>query len=668
MLKRLFGFVLAAVLIGCSSGNIFPGQVTSSVTPMASFTQAPTATPTQIPTPTVLVPTATSPVVSAEHLPTQSHRLPSGWTTYTNPDFVTGVAVHGSRLWASSKGGIVVWDLIKKTSRLFTTRDGLVEIQGNDIVYCEAVEEQIFVAHEESALSAYRLSLGKWNRIPITFEDGSTMKGVRTLFCDAPNNRLLAGSATAIGILNLETGRWERFGESEGLRVENLQSLDVVGRAIWVAAEGQGAFLIMGESVFPFNGASGFPSGPVNDLAVAADQSIWLGYPTGLVHYRDRKWNPYGSQSPAGIPFRAVDKVEVGPDGRVWIAGKNEGACPFDPVRLKCSTIYPSSNAVITDLTIADDGTAYVATEGAGVLGLNPEGVQSYSLNQGLLVSNDVLDISESQDGLLWVVTDRGINILDPENPQESWQVVRRGNSSTPVQQVGGVQPAEGGMWLFSDQDAQASFYSGQGWSDLDSSDGLPGPVRVSAIDWMGRLWFGTDNGLMLWSGGVLRPHNPPEEQAGSIYQAMAADQTGMWVGTDRGLLRFERYQWQSVLAGLSVNTISDDQDGDLLLGTDIGLVRFKDQQTYLWIINLGEQVITNPAVTSIAWDGEDNLWVGTMDHGALYFNGSQWEQFDASNGMPSNTIRKVFRDRLGTIWFAAVTGQGGGALVRFVP
>jgi ligand-binding sensor domain-containing protein len=662
--------VLAGYLAGCAL-PVQPPVMTPTGEGLNPPVPSQTETAEPVPLPTAKsVPTQPIETSEPEIVPTSAARPASGWTTFSNPDFVRGVVVVENQLWSATLGGVAVWNLETNIPTLFTPRDGLVEIQGNAIAHCSAPDQRIWVAHESSMLSVYDLQLARWNRVPITFADGSTMHSVRSLYCDSPRNRLLAASEQELAILNMETMRWERFGQQEGLQAAAIRSLDVAGSGIWVASGDQGAFLIMGSTAFPFNRSSGFPAGAINDLAVSPEGTVWFGYPTGLVRYVDRKWDLYSAKSPTGLPFDSIDHVELGAGQDLWIASGKEGVCPFDTVRMFCFRVYPAPrDYAITDLTVNQEGIAFVGTDGGGILGLYGDEVRTFAFNFGQLASNNVYDIAESADGRLYIATDRGVNILDLENPQAAWEVIHpTWNPRQSVPHVVGLQPQANGMWFFYDQEPTASFYDGQNWLHLDLQKGIPGPLLSSIVDWNGRLWLGSGQGLVLWDDPHLRPFNPQNTLPGNVFQSFLRDGEGMWVGTDMGLLHYERYQWRLVLRQLSVRAIAQDGKGGLLVGTDQGLVRMDGQQVYLWVIPLLDEVLTTPQVTSIAWDGSGNLWVGTENNGLLMFDGSRWESFNTANGMPTNTVRKIFADRMGTIWVAMVTGHSGGALLRFVP
>ncbi len=662
--------LLAVLLAGCSIKTSLPLSSDPSATPEERITLSPqtslTAAATVVPTSSdIQTPTLT------EVTSTPQTRITSGWTMFTNPDFITGITVYQGQVWASTLGGVVYWDLETGKGHLFTTYDGLVEIQGNDIVSCSVPEDRLFIAHDTGTLSVYIPSLQRWDRMPITFKDGSTMRDVQTLFCDPNSARLLAGGRDGLGILDLKTNEWKHIGSKEGLNTVHIRKIDASGQTIWIAAGEDGAFLVLGNTVFPFNSDTGFLSGRVNDVALGLGGSVWLGYPTGLIYLKDRVWTSYGAQTPNGIPFYSVDQVEFGPDKKVWITSASEGVCPFDPATLFCSVVYPGlADYPYTDLYVDSNGVAFAGTSGGGILILYPDRVRQLAFQKHQLVSNQVMDIAEDDQGSIWLATDHGINDLNPSNTQEPWQGIGYARDKLVSPDVMGLRPTANGMWIFYRNKPQASFYDGKTWTQLDEFKGIQGRILDVAIDYRGYAWFATDQGIDIWDGALLRNHNTENANSpqASLFYALFSQGDSMWIGTNRGLWRYRRFEWEWVLPDIAVHSIVPDPSGGLLLGTDEGLVRYKDNQSFFWIINLGQESVLAPHVTTIATDRQNHLWVGSAGQGLFHYDGIRWERFTTANGLPSNTIQKVYVDHLGSVWISTITGTGGGALVRYVP
>lgn len=665
--------LLLAVILLAGCGLSGPDPEAGTVQPIASATQTSTATfaptPTSENTPTPAQTATTAPAEQTRTARQRAARLTSGWTVFSNPDLVTGITIHENSLWAASTGGVTAWDLETGQHTLFTPRDGLTEIEGSDIVYCPMPDPRILVAHASGMLSAYNLEQKRWSRIPITFDDGSTMLNVQSMHCDAANNRLLVGSGDGLGILDFVSNTWRKVGTAQGLKVNQISAIDVAGQAVWLAAGEDSAFLVTGNNVFPFNGASGFPSGPVHDISVSPDSTIWFAYPGSLVRYFEHRWMSYGGQARTGIPFLSMDHVEAADNRIVWISGADEGVCPFDITTLSCSTLYLAPQGMrITDLEVGANGVGYASTFGKGIMVMDGERIRWLAVESQQLVSNNLRDIAQSQDGRLWVATDQGVNVFDPAHPNDPWEWIKPERNGLVSGMVSGLHPVENGIWVFYDQKAQASFFDGTVWTQMEPGKGVHAEVLDSAVDSRGYLWFATRSGIDVWDGSVMRSYGKDTGLPGSAFNCLLPDADGMWVGSEHGLVRYARFQWTTQLPGVPVNAMIPGENGGLLLGTDHGLLRFEDGQSYLWIINLGDSVVMNPVVTSLARDKNNGLWVGTEEDGLFLFDGKSWEQFNTARGLPANTIRKVFSDQSGAVWIIVATSHSGGALVRFIP
>ncbi len=63
--------------------------------------------------------------------------------------------------------------------------------------------------------------------------------------------------------------------------------------------------------------------------------------------------------------------------------------------------------------------------------------------------------------------------------------------------------------------------------------------------------------------------------------------------------------------------------------------------------------------VYDIAQDGNGNLWFGTYDGGISRYDGTSWQTFTASDGLPDNSVRSIMTDDKGNIWAGTDGGIG---------
>jgi signal transduction histidine kinase/ligand-binding sensor domain-containing protein len=89
--------------------------------------------------------------------------------------------------------------------------------------------------------------------------------------------------------------------------------------------------------------------------------------------------------------------------------------------------------------------------------------------------------------------------------------------------------------------------------------------------------------------------------------------------------------------------------------GPALRLEHFVDHH---WTIQLIPQIpASNSEVTTLFVDRENELWIGTANHGLFRVRGDQVEQFDTSDGLSSNSVRKFFQDQEGSLWVVTSSG-----------
>ncbi len=127
---------------------------------------------------------------------------------------------------------------------------------------------------------------------------------------------------------------------------------------------------------------------------------------------------------------------------------------------------------------------------------------------------------------------------------------------------------------------------AGQNWKLFTASDGLSeNTVRAIAEDAGGNLWVGTEGGgLNLFKDGKFISYQQTENGLpGDDISALYLDKDGvLWVGTfGHGLARFHdgkwtRYSTDDGLASNSIGFIIEDDEGDLWIGSNAGLMRIR--------------------------------------------------------------------------------------------
>lgn len=251
------------------------------------------------------------------------------------------------------------------------------------------------------------------------------------------------------------------------------------------------------------------------------------------------------------------------------------------------------------------------------------------------LAHNWVKVLHVDRRGRLWVGTDGGLDRFDPVTQSFVHYVPsepgRRGNGNRRIMAI--VDDGKDGLWIAS-YDGLQHFDPATGrFKVWHHEPGNPASlvddnVYALAREAGGRLWIGTNGGLDSMDPATGKfEHHPSPLPAGPFRSVIALliDHTQtLWIGSSGSL-----DTWK--------------------LGTPAA------QRRRLDVVGDGRP----PGITSLYQDSDNNVWVGSHDHGVFLWqeNTGRFINYRHTTGdnysLADNQISAMYRDRLGTFWVA---------------
>jgi signal transduction histidine kinase/streptogramin lyase len=105
-----------------------------------------------------------------------------------------------------------------------------------------------------------------------------------------------------------------------------------------------------------------------------------------------------------------------------------------------------------------------------------------------------------------------------------------------------------------------------------------------------------------------------------------------------------------------TATALLESRDGFLWIGTEEGLVRF-DGARFVPFSRANAPTFTNTGVRCLADTADGALWIGTSQPGLFRLQGGAFTRLGPEQGLPEGPIRRLFRDREGTLWAAPEEG-----------
>ncbi len=186
-------------------------------------------------------------------------------------------------------------------------------------------------------------------------------------------------------------------------------------------------------------------------------------------------------------------------------------------------------------------------------------------------------------------------------------------------------------------------------------SEGLPqSQVYAAMQDSRGYMWFGTQGGgVCRFDGARFETFTDENGLPSNYVNAVFEDSRNrIWVGTNRGFGWFDGKTWQMNGSFTSaVSAFGETANGDILIGCNSWMAVFHKKSVTDYPRN---GIAARPPVYALHRTPR-GLWVAT-NKGAFLLD-KPGQNLTTANGLPSNLVRAVARDRQGNLWLATADG-----------
>lgn len=376
-------------------------------------------------------------------------------------------------------------------------------------------------------------------------------------------------------------------------------------------------------------GTCAIPSNIIWDIKFDARGNLWLASGAGLIRFDGINWNLFNPDGPPISMFR----VEVDPNGAVWVGSLGDGLAKFDGVSWKK---FRLSNS-----------------------GLQGNTVSSFALDTNgnrWVVSNGPLDVLACFDGKRWIQYDTTRYAFLDSNFTRIYTGISR-------------KIWTGSGILISHDTSVTGSLKWNVSTVCDRHRG--GKVRT---DRFGNVWEATDQGLRKYDGTSWSTYTTVNSPfLTNNISTIAFDlQDNLWVGTipssssERGrLIKFDGTNWtvqftceKSYQVVSAIDFVSPGKIWIGILSTaTIGVVYGGGVKVFdgaNWIsYDVYNSALPSNSVATLVVDKDEHVWIGTYGGGMAKFDGkSTWTVFDTDNSrIPNDNIEVIEIDGFNNKW-----------------
>jgi ligand-binding sensor domain-containing protein len=418
--------------------------------------------------------------------------------------------------------------------------------------------------------------------------------------------------------------RWEGSSQGVAHAEVQVQSLEAAARRLQVEADRDGRW------------SAALPAGQYRAELLwpgrgEKDQKRFQASPGGTVQVELQAPVPQGVRVPAG-----------GGKGAWQHFGLAEGL----------------ANHAMTTILEDREGNLWFGTDWNGVNRYDGREIRTFTTQDGL-ADNKVWAILQDRAGALWFGTYRGLSRYDGKEFRTFTSA--EGLAGKDVRAI--LEDQGGNLWFATAFDG-VSRYDGKEFRTFTSAEGLASnDVRAIQQDQDGNIWFATGRGVNRYDGKHFAALTPP----GTEITFMSQDREGaLWFGMRGGVagqFQVRRHNGRAFLpvvfadslAIRDVSSVLQDREGNWWFSTwNLGVSRCDGKEFRTFTTADG---LMHNAVKVILEDRGGNLWFGT-NAGISRYTGEQFRTLTTADGLVHNSIRVIAEDREGALWFVT-DGQG---------
>jgi len=305
----------------------------------------------------------------------------------------------------------------------------------------------------------------------------------------------------------------------------------------------------------------------------------------------------------------------------------------FENYRMPHLTTYFNTTCLLED----QKGNLWFGTYNGGIYKyiMSESRMDVIDLPKEGVSSNWITCLKEDRKGRIWVGT-RGGGIVVFDDTKIKKYNAGNGLRASKIYDI--IEDKEGNI-LIADESNGLTIFKGDAFETIDDSSILPDPNVNSVFqDTTGKLWLGTNAGLVCFSSG-------------NIKKPVILPKTDNFVSKD---IRF----------------IKKDRHGNLWMGAnDGGVILFNmktsrfESQPYI-----NSQLYTEGQIKALEIDNQNNLWIGTLDGLRIGSESNQnIRRCAIMDSITVITVTALYLDRDGNMWIGHQPVGKKSGLIKYI-
>ncbi len=366
-----------------------------------------------------------------------------------------------------------------------------------------------------------------------------------------------------------------------------------------------------------------------------------------------------------GLSVNSITDVAQTPEGYLWAGTLLSGLLRFDGVAFtqfspRNTPAFPGIG--VRRLMVDRAGLLWISTYDGDLATWDPNGFTLIARNLARLDA-----LLYSREGHLLFDSDGGL-LIEGRHDGKAWQwkthrvsELTRARAQLCADKAGRVWCVRGGQEL--------GVWEAGTLKKLGPAPGLEGQtISALAADAAGDIWVGTDKGLMKWEEGRFVNQTLPDSRPPEPVRSITPSGDSLWVQGPERLRRIAGGKWAAEAKGWpagyamrNLNFRRGDATGAFWASNEeIGLIHVGPDGT-IKTVSTSDGLPSN-SMRTVFPDRVGNIWIGYERGGLAQLRPRYFETIGRAQGLSNTVVNSVCEDAEGALWI----GAAGRSIFQF--
>ena len=467
---------------------------------------------------------------------------------------------------------------------------------------------------------------------------------------------------------NAQTYKYNRFSEKDGLKNRFIYTISQDDNGYLLIGSGEGLFLYNGFVFKEINESQGLSHNFITCSTTDNEGNVWLGHDNGTISIYQ-----HGRISSINLDSLGQSRINqiITRDNKVWVVTQHDGVL-FRDANKQWHRLYRGiEDYSLYSIFVDKNNRIWLGTD-IGLIICNPENDSLIHQEVDELFGTKVSCILAEGNQLIVGTEDLGIFILNTlEKMPQPVSLMYQGKDFSDLNINNIYRNENGDLWICTNNKGViqlSTFVNGEFHklkSHASTKVGNFSSIKSCFADREGNIWIGTlGDGLIKIQDSYLTLFDSPQSTSDKITSIYEHNDT-IWTAR-KGAIQIYYQMPDSIIGTITtkdglpednLSSLKGDMYGNLWIGTDAHGI-------FIWNRNTNRvKPLKFPGdmellrVNDILHD-HNTTYVAT-NYGVYQIKDNQLvAHITIQSGLSSNSIKAIYKDVKGNIWFATTTGQ----------